>query len=565
MVRASCPTVLRYEDVEGSCHEVRRPPSRRGHQRWGYRGLGKLLGWVNAQYRVGYAGVEDAHAQRAEGPAMGPLGEVVTQTLDYDRVLEVAAATGYPETDKLRGMYHDVRDPTFWMDCAGDVPLTASKVPPSRMHAGHCKQLLGWGVIRPKLRHHGVGLAMAHFLVWKADKRTTRMASNGKYMQTPIMWTFPLAFPLSDLTKQYHLLHRGTCALALDMRSWFFAFRIAAIIFVRFKTSRGLYLLDRMPQGWGGSPAVAQHTLAALSFDALLLGLALLLWLDNVLAVGTFVGVSKFLATLHTRFAYVGATLKEAVISSQVDFVGLAWDFEAKTVAPLASFTSAMLAELATVQPRASFRTLLHWTGLVLWHVRVLHLPVGTHFAALFRAVSDAMSAGLGMEVILWLPDSVIKELLDYKTLVPTVPPFSPPSRPATVHHLYLDASPTGWGVVSHDADIPSRAAPARALVLHGHWGLEDSQRPQLHREALVLSQLPKLWPRFGVSEPVHWAIYVDPLPLLQALQHGFSPSALLNDEVTRILTFLRPRSYSFHHVPGILNPADEPSRRPVP
>jgi hypothetical protein len=271
---------------------VRLPSSRRGRRRWQTRGETALWEEIKPVYGGTYGsggntglggfgddGVELAAPRASRAPLLAPLAPIVSQVLDYDKLCALGRHLSFPFLALLVVMLQSSMSVDFWMSQAGGgVPTNAGGVPLSPLTPAHAADLTRWGVIRPKPRHQGVGLGIRHFLVWKADGVRTRLVSAAQHIQRPKWWLFPPGLELFDITLAANSVHAGEYALALDMSSFFFQFPICGTLFLRLAQARHIYVFQRLPQGWGGSPFVAQMVLALLAFG---LVTTQLLWLDN--------------------------------------------------------------------------------------------------------------------------------------------------------------------------------------------------------------------------------------------------------------------------------------------
>ena len=91
------------------------------------------------------------------------------------------------------------------------------------------------------------------------------------------------------------MVHLGSHALCLDMRSFFFSFAMALAVFLKIPRHGRVFCLTRMMQGWSDTPAFAQHVMAILLWGLPVAMGAIVLWLDNVLAFGSPHVLQQFL------------------------------------------------------------------------------------------------------------------------------------------------------------------------------------------------------------------------------------------------------------------------------
>jgi hypothetical protein len=579
---ATVPALVKGEGLfvrkDGRLHAVRRPQSRRGarrHQSRGERVLGELLKPVySGTYSTGgTSGLDgfndDGEPRRAASPIVGfkrvlaPLAQVVSKTVDYDKLLRLGRGVSFPHLALLTVMVQSLLSEQFWRaQAGGEVPLVASAVPLSPLLPSHLADLRSWGVVSPKQRRCGVGLALRHFLVWKADALTTRMVSCAQHVSRPDWWQFPEGLELFDITTAAALVHKGAFALTCDMRSFFFQFCVCPIVFLRIAQAREIFVVNRLLQGWCGAPFFAQLVLALLVWGFMAASTQVL-WLDNWVAFGEEDALNGALQGFEARCALVGATIKETAIARVVDVIGVRWDMTEKSVTTLPAFSAKLGKVLGKVGREMTLRQFLSVIMACMWHVRVHHGPPGRHLKEGLRVLAHAMGGGVLMDQVMILPFSALSELQAYLQVVLAAVPWGVPPRPSATQWWYADASPFGWGVVRGDFPIDTAEVPPQAQVWQGQWLASEAAMPQFRREAMALGQMGRIMGEQGaLKADKHYKIYMDPLGMIGAMKKGFSPSLFVNGFIVAFREQMRSVSWEFIFVMGPQNPADGPSRR---
>jgi hypothetical protein len=183
----------------------------------------------------------------------------------------------------------------------------------------HAKQLLDWGVLRPTQPLSNQ--AAFAFLVLKSNRTESRLVLNLEDWSAPQWWPTCKLPTINDI---HQSVEACSYFVVLDLLSWFYQFATTGGPYIRIGSK--FFQLVRLPQGWCGSPALAQLVLLVLLASLASFSVNAKGYLDNVLLSGrSRREVLRALRHFLDRCEELGILVKPGSIvqSSQVEYLGM--------------------------------------------------------------------------------------------------------------------------------------------------------------------------------------------------------------------------------------------------
>ena len=289
-----------------------------------------------------------------------------------------------------------------------------------------------------------------------------------KQRRRPIFWPkfllqrskYLSAFTLPSVSEYRRCVHDGEFAAAFDLAASFAQVELPEASNLVFKAENGkLYRLNRLPYGIDVAPEIMQIISEALGREAARgLDVKLKTHIDNVMAVGSQDAVAAWAAAFKRVAAGAGATLnvEEAnTPAQQIDFVGIRFDFGAKTVALKQHFL-AKVSNLEDVHSLERFESLM---GRLTYAYAVLGrswLPVYYVIQWWRRVLSRLAKGELRWTDEFKPPPFITRAVPRMIDAVRANEPAQVPLREAPQLTLATDASMSGWGaVLMRTGDLP--------------------------------------------------------------------------------------------------------------
>lgn len=365
--------------------------------------------------------------------------------------------------------------------------------------------------------------------------------------------------PKDDIREQ---VLQSTHAIQFDMTSWFDQIPISEAIrhFFGYNADNCLSVLA---MGYAPSVRVAQSILNALIPDPLPDAVGVASRVDNLRFTGNPADVELAGRLFEARCAQVGAKIGEkSEVDTSYEFLGECYDHEKKTRCLTAKTVSkAEFVRDALLESKSRpIRQILAFVGLLRYTADVLDIAPAAFYHALREAAGFAATGALsGYDSPVTLSDAARLSLHSWAALAAANAPTAvhrplPTSDPDIT--IFVDASAWGWAAVSwtRGAVWPEVIAQPWSAQELSTWNLGSSvaAEPLAFRKALKAC----VSTRFR-----HVRIFTDHQPLVYATaRHDGRAFAYALASVD--LHELRKTTHvEVHHVPGELNPADQPSR----
>jgi len=500
-----------------------------------------------------------------------PLAPIVTSSLSYEAVLQLAESLHFPHISMLKDMFTVLQcERAFHHICTQRLEPSrgkASHLPPARLAEALQYGILEKASTRP-LMYHTV------FQVLKGDGLTTRLVQAPILINDQMKRIWPCHFtPIHVLIS---IVCSWTWAIEMDAQSFYYQFNLHPNIRRWFgvrqpamkstsahshQISQDL-VMTKMPQGWGPSAPIAQLTSMVLTYG---LGQC---HVDNYGIGGdTPMEVHDKQRAFLSRCKSCNVVIKHSddppTPTQSLAYMGLDFDLQHHTYRQPLSWCSEATTyinwTLSVFDLGYPLPLRLWWRafGLCIWTAWVRQITLGKALWSTLRYMSRVTGTTKSIEVdydaLKCLTTAVATELRHTVTILANNSWLSPPRLPPSMHQCRsvaaMDSSEyaAAW-LYAEDINHTS------FWVCWWQWPATATS-PRINMPKLEgMAQLRCLQDIPDMLEPVLWL--TDCLPTQQAIDRGYSSSAKLNAVIQAILDF--QRNMLKQHIPTKLMPADD-------
>jgi hypothetical protein len=298
-------------------------------------------------------------------------------------------------------------------------------------------------------------------------------------------------------------------------------------------------------------------------------GVTINTYVDNVRFAGDPEGVITAVLEFVARCKKIGATLDnmpetrqevEKLWEVEGDFLGVRFNYGQQTMRLTTKTAEKIRMVNASVNLRGvfSFRLFTVVMGLYNFAARVVKFPAFEVFHLLRRYREEAANEALFPREVwgtreIQLSEKEWEDLCEMERFFTQNEWVSFEQEPPVDMHIFSDACGTGWG------GLLRSPSTGETRVTSGRWS--DQEIASKMFEASAISEpegLIKVWEEFKEEEFSHAMVFLDHEPLVWGCQRG-RPHSFHYNKALKALSGNKAVSVKF--CPGVLNPADYPSR----
>lgn len=488
-----------------------------------------------------------------------PLHSKKVNTLNYDRILQVAHSISEEKYQTLKALLRWNTDPEMYNTCTKQ---DISEASPTSIPDTHIQQLLKDNIIETTSRQNAHAFGKV-FEVYEENKHRLRVIFWPKHVNNSISYTSN--FSLHSTAEQLQQLDTFDQAVAFDLTAGYYQCQLHPEVrkFFCFADKHGnIYQFTRMVMGFAPAAEVMHSITDTLATAASERTTVTLPYIDNV----RFGDSTETLNTVKLKFEglcrHCQLTLNAEPVNEiheQGVFLGVENDYKeatskltSKTLAKLYKAKDMLLATECTIAQ------MFQAFGILFFASTVLRFPLHRvyHAFKFYRRRAHAFSIGsihLNHKALVW--NCIRKELEQwFDNLLQNIPASWATPR-SELYHLFTDASLTGWGAVLFTPDN-------KVLVVSGRWSKLIASRRIEELEAMAIGESFTALQSFLQSK--RYILHIDNTSVQFAIQKGFySTSYNLNSRLQEIYNTLSTKPLALERVSSKANPADVPSRFP--
>ncbi len=428
----------------------------------------------------------------------GELDDIVTSTIDYDRLLEFA-------DEELRHYLRMLTD----IDEFHSEMITYPEVAPKGIRRGlsrrmlrHLPKLLQQGVVRETQSYRVISSV---FTVPKKNGRL-RLIIDARKVNRMMKHCPAMELPTTPEIIEYVCGARYFATV--DAKSFFYAFGISEAVGELFSANlagtKGKFhsvAMQRMPMGWNWAPNIAQKTAnALLRFEDGVIGKA---WIDNFVFVGkTEDEVREKVKRFVDRAQYIGLTLdtQDPEITQAGTLLGIEFDLQGTARYRLSKEWEHKAKQLSVTR-FMSPRELYKICGNCVWSAYVRGKPMCQHGDAIevIRNTAIEVQRGIHWDTPLkvtarealavgrWLEEERGNEWVQ----------FMPPTKDKG-YQVWSDASDEMWAFLHRNdgkhGSFDEETAKWHIYVKEAYAAHQGVQATRGQRRTLMVDNMPLVW-----------------------------------------------------------------------
>lgn len=437
-----------------------------------------------------------------------------------------------------------------------------------------CEELVASNVLVPAPYQPPSVFAFRVFESWKDPPRFRpifdTLLSNAWAIEAPLV-------SFASITALRHMLAASPPAaicISYDFRSWYWQLCLSPAAGDRYviRTRDGnCYALRRMAMGhkWAVfvsheiSSSLARAALAGFEnttqFDVII---------DNVIFIGPPADVRAVGAKFESLCALANAKIGDRVESSTLfDHRGVSFNLVDKSVGLKKSWLTKLRHRWATANvtapsPHITFARLRSLAGMLSWGRSVIgRLPPTFYF---WKQLARATAMSLKPSATIKLAPSTIMQMTEAIEFLLSDPRSSPSHDSTDGWVVFSDAMKAypfaAWGAVAYNERT------GEIIDASGSWFESTLHITALetYAAAEALLAFKHKLDKSSSAHTVNLEIFIDASASVAAITHGCSPSWAMDTAARHVLRVAASlnRSLRVFHIPGVLNPADEPSRQ---
>ena len=298
-------------------------------------------------------------------------------------------------------------------------------------------------------------------------------------------------------------------------------------------------------------------------------GVTINTYVDNVRFAGDPEGVVKAVLEFVARCKKIGATLDNMPETEEEvkklwevegDFLGVRFNYGQQTMRLTTKTSEKIKLVNASVNLRGvfSFRFFTVVMGLYNFAARVVKFPAFEVFHLLRRYREEAAHEALFPREVwgareIQLSEKEFEDLCRMEQFFIQNDWVSYEQEPPVDMHIFSDACGTGWG------GLLRSPVTGKTRVAAGRWSEQELDSRMFEASAISEPEgLIKVWEEFKDEDFSHAMVFLDHEPLVWGCQRG-RPHSYHYNKALRAISGKKAVSVKF--CPGVLNPADFPSR----